>query len=46
MDETDLPTFNAMINTRVIQKVRLQHLCRIEKCLYSIEIHRILHKYI
>jgi hypothetical protein len=34
------------INTRVIQKVRLQHLCRIEKCLYSIEIHRILHKYI
>jgi hypothetical protein len=32
--------------TRVIQKVRLQHLCRIEKCLYSIEIHRILHKYI
>jgi hypothetical protein len=34
------------INTRVIQKVRLQYLCRIEKCLYSIEIHRILHKYI
>jgi hypothetical protein len=32
--------------TRVIQKVRLQHLCRIEKCLYSIEIHRIPHKYI
>jgi hypothetical protein len=32
--------------TRVIQKLRLQHLCRIEKCLYSIEIHRILHKYI
>jgi hypothetical protein len=36
----------ASVYTRVIQKVRLQHLCRIDKCLYSIEIHRILHKYI
>jgi hypothetical protein len=38
--------FEFILHTRVIQKVRLQHLCRIEKCLYSIEIHRILHKYI